>query len=316
MRKKGRGENLKITMKRYAKYILLILTFSVSICSISYSLETREKTTDLNAGKTRIVIHGKDLIVRMEGGIDFKHEGITLKADHGKIELSSMLQNDDLQIKSLQFEGGIKYSDKQGYKGSCNIATYDFLKREARFRGNVKIEKDDFSIKSDEIIYNTDLETFNAFGHVSYNGKTRMMALLVEKQKTENTEFSIDCENIAIDRVNGKAKAEGNVVFRSLSTKITCGTVDVDFMDDEITSLVAINGVEFIDPELNAKAEKAAYDKNDMKLILNSGSAGKTVDVVFKGQSFSGKEVIVDLSNGREITLGEGKAKISPKKNR
>jgi len=292
--------------------IILLLVLAFSLCGICYALETREKITELNAAKTTIIMNGDEQTVMMEGPLDFSHEEMKLKANRGKMLCFRNPHTNGFEIRNLELNGSVEYSDNLNYRGTCAYAFYDFDKKEALFRKSVKITGNEMALKSDEIKYNTAFEKFQASGNVGYEGTAEMMSLLIEKEQTDKTPFSIKCTTILIDRGKGESHAEGDVKFTSLSTTIDCGEVYLNFKDNDIISISAYKDVRFADPEMKANAEIAIYDKANSTLTLRGGPSNRIVNVVYKGQEFNGREVIVDLSNGREITLSEGRFNITP----
>jgi len=297
-------------MFSFIRNIAIILMLFFLVDSVAYSLETREKVTELNAGKTTIVFRGDEQVITMNGPIDFTQEGMTFEGNHGRILCYQNPATKDFNIKNLEFDGSIRYKDKQGYKGTCGFASYDFDKTEAFLRGNVKIEGADMLLKGDEITYNSALEKFTASKKVYYEGTARLVPLLVEKDRSDKSPFHVECDKIVVDRKEGKSHAEGLIKFVSVGTTIECGEVYIEFQDKDITSINAFKGVKFTDPEMSANGESALYDKANSTLTLQGGPSNRSVEIVYKGQDFSGREVIVNLTDGREITLGEGKAKI------
>ena len=301
---------MKLSITKIIVFTALMAIFGATL----YALEPHEKVTELNGMRTTITIKGDEQTAVMNGPIDLNHEGTILKADKGIINFHRDPDSNQIEMKSVVFEGSVKYSDRNGYSGNCGKAFYDFPGDEAKFSNGVKLSGNDMQLKGSNIEYGQAKQEFYAHKMVQYQGVTHHMPLLISGENDSDVQFSISTDDISIKKLEGKAQATGGVEFKTLDTTITCRDVDLLFADNEIVNIKASGGVKYKDPDMTAIADNAVYDKKSMTLTLSVDKGSKDVNVVFRGQEIKGREVIVNLADGREITLGGGRVNIVPRR--
>ena len=301
-------------IRKIVRISLMLIPLVVFLRGSTFAIETRVKTTEFECGKTTITINGDEQRVAMEGPISLKREDMTLKAQKGVAIFQSEPNGGNIEIKSVSLTGSVRYTDKAGYTGQCSNADYDFIRDKAHFKGAVQLSGNGMILKSDEVDYNPESQEFTAKKMVHYEGSSRHMSLLASGDKGTDVPFSVDCETITIKRLQGSAYASGGIKFKSLDTVIECDEVNLTFVDNEIVKIESAGKVTFNDPDLTANADKAIYDKSKQRLILTAGVKRKDVFAIFRGQEIRGKEVTMNLTDGREITLGEGRVNITPSK--
>ncbi len=300
-------------MRKFSWVTLLIALVIIATASAIFALVTREIQTRLTAGDVEITIDGLNETVNLDGPIDFSHEGHSIKGDSGVLELERDAESENRTPLYLTVNGNVKYSDENGYSASCANADFNFKSDIVKLTGKVSLTGDDMLLKSSRLTYERTDEKFSADELVHHEAKTKRIPLIVDSESTDEiVTYTIDCARMAIDGKSRNVMASGDVRFVLETTIISCSEAILDYDEEEIIKVVCEGNVEFNDPDMNGKADKVIYSRDEGKLILQSISSSSDVVVVYKGQEVRGKRVVLDLNHGREITLDEGQVSIKP----
>lgn len=292
---------------------MLIALSVIATASVIFALVTREIQTRLTAGDVEITIDGLYETVNLDGPIDFSHEGHSIRGDSGVLELERDAESENRTPLYLTVNGNIKYSDENGYSASCANADFNFKSDIVKLTGKVSLSGDDMLLKSSRLTYERADEKFSADELVHHEAKTKRIPLIVDSESSDEiVTYTIDCARMAIDGKSQNVLASGDVRFVLETTTISCSEAILEYNEDEIVKVVCEGNVEFNDPDMNGKADKVIYSRDEGKLILQSISSSSDVVVVYKGQEVKGKRVVLDLNHGGEITLDEGQVLIKP----
>lgn len=304
---------MKFQIRKFSWITLLIALGIIATASAIFALVTREIQTRLTAGDVEITIDGLMETVNLDGPIDFSHDGHSIRGDSGVLELERGEGSENRTPLYLTVNGNIRYSDENGYSASCTNADFDFKSDVIKLTGKVSLSGNDMLLKSLRLIYERGDEKFSADEFVHHEAKTKRIPLLVDSESPDEiVTYTIDCARIVIDGKSQTVKASGDVRFVLETTTISCTEAILDYDENEIIKVVCEGNVEFNDPDMNGKADKVIYSRDEGNLILLSISSSSDVVVVYKGQEVKGKRVEVDLNHGREITLDEGRVSIKP----
>ncbi|MCD6216492.1 hypothetical protein J7L05_01385 [bacterium] len=300
-------------MRKFSWITLLIALVIIATASAIFALVIREIQTRLTAGDVEITIDGLHETVNLDGPIDFSHDGHSIMGDSGVLELERDEGSENRTPLHLTVNGNIKYSDENGYSASCANADFNFKSDVVKLTGKVSLSGNDMLLKSSRLTYERRDEKISADGFVHYEAKTRRIPLLVDSESPDEiVTYTIDCTRMVIDGKSQTVIASGDVNFKLETTAISCSEAILDYDKNEIIKVVCEGNVEFNDPDMNGKADKVIYSRDEGKLILQSISSSSDVVVVYKGQEVKGKRVVLDLNHGREITLDEGQVSIKP----
>lgn len=306
-------------MKRHL-HIYIIVTFLLCAgVTILFALEVREVETRLNSSGVRITVGDSQEVIDLKGPIDLWHEDRHIKGGDSVLTLRSDGQTAERTPIFLKIKSGVVYDDLQGYKVSCSSADYDFRTGIANFTSNIKLTGTGMAFTADKIKLDTKIETLDASGNVTHEGTTRQTLLVRSDSKkpggnseTPESRYFITCNEVHMDKSKNLVEANGSVIFKIETTEISADSVDIKTKDDEITEITCKGNITFSDPDMRGTAWSAIYNKDNETLVLRGNPNGDPVDVVYKGQKMKGQSVTVNLSNGRELILGEGKISIKP----